>query len=281
MRQVTRRRPASRPGAGHSEADSKDLSSRRRGREPVLDEDGEDHPGGTEEFAQRSSRRRNGNSGKPPVTSGGRGWASHHRNQARGKRGFGAHPDEFKVAQEDTTYLVKALEDEPFWSYCEHFINEITDGKRSFTCAGDDCPLCAYGDTPRAYDLFNVAVWEPEADGGQGAWVQKFWRATPDPAGKVLARAEELGSGRNPRALGDYDVYLAVSKSKSGKRKGGSSFNEFSIDLVKERDLEEDYDADPLADEELDEMAGKLFDDSVCEAASLKDLRAAAEVLDE
>jgi hypothetical protein len=227
------------------------------------------HPGGTAEF----------DPGRGQPTSGGRGWASHRRNQARAKRSFG-HPDEFKVALEDTTYLIKPLEDEPFWSYCEHFISEITDGSRSFTCGGDQCPLCNYGDVPRAYDLFNIAVWEPDADSGRGGWALKFWRATPDPAGKVLARAEELGSGKNPKTLGDPDIYLAVSKSPSSKRKDGRSFNEFQVDIVKQRDLDEDYDAFPLPDEDYEEFTGRLFDETVVKPASLRDLRAAAGILD-
>lgn len=274
MRQVTRHRSTSR-GGYTAEAEDKSLPSRRR-RGPAGD-DTDEHPGGTEEFAPRNRGSRNRD--KPAQTSGGRGWASHRKNQARTRTSF-SHPDEFRVAEEDVSYLVKLLEDEPFWSYCEHFINEITDGKRSFTCGGDECPLCDYGDNPRAFDLFNLAVWEPDSNQGDGGWVQKFWRATPDPAGKVLARSDELAGRKNPQALGDEDVYLVISKSKSGKRKGGQAFNEFAVDLVKERDLD-DYDADPLTDGEFDEFADKLFDESVIEPASRKDLRAAAEALDE
>lgn len=278
MRQVTRRRTGSRAAASGGGADEGRLSSRRRGR-PAPDDDEET----TEETGEPASRsrRRNGGRDKPAPTSGGRGWASHRKNQARTKRSFGNHPDEFKVAEEDTTYLIKVLEDEPFWSYCEHFVDEIEEGKRSFTCGGDECPLCDYGDTPRAYDLFNIAVWEPDASNGEGGWVQKFWRATPDPAGKILARSDELAAGKNPKGLGDEDVYLAVSKSKSKKKKGGRSFNEFQVDTVKERDLEEDYDADPLTDEDWEEFEGKLFDETVIEPASLKDLRAATEAIDD
>lgn len=279
MRQVTRRRSGSRSAGSGTETDDRRLpASRRRGRDPVNGEDSQDHPGGTEESASRS--RRTASRENPAPTSGGRGWASHHRNASKAKRGFGASPDEFRVAEEDVQYLVKPLEDEPFWSYCEHFLNEIEDGKRSFTCGGEECPLCSYGDIPRAYDLFNVAAWDPDENGGDGGWVQKWWRATPDPATKILARSEELAGRKNPQALGDDDVYLIVSKSKTGKRKGGRSFNEFQVDLVKERDLE-DYDADPLDPGESDDFLDNLFDEAVIPQASLKELRTAAEALDE
>lgn len=278
MRQVTRRRPASRDTGRGAETEEKPLPSRRRRQAPG--EDTADSQPEREEAPSRS-RRRGTAAEKPSPTSGGRGWASHRKNQVRSKRNAFGHPDEFRVTEEDTTYLVKFLEDEPFWSYCEHFIDEITEGKRSFTCSGDECPLCGYGDIPRAFDLFNLAAWEPDANDGEGGWALKFWRATPDPAGKILARSDELASGRNPRSLGDDDVYLAVSKSASKKKKGGRSFNEFQVDIAKERDLEEDYDAIPLSDEEFEEFGEKLFDESVVPPASMKELRDAAEVLDE
>lgn len=278
MPPVTRRRSTSRDAAYAADSNDRPLPG-RRGRQETRDDDtaAADPPASG---SRRAGRRGSGDTGKTAPTSGGRGWASHRKNQARTKRGYD-HPDEFKVAEEDTSYLVKPLEDEPFWSYCEHFVNEITDGKKSFTCGGDECPLCDYGENPRAYDLFNVAVWDPGANSGDGGWVQKFWRATPDPAGKILARSDELAAGKNPRSLSDADVYLVVSKSKTGKRKGGQSFNEFKIDLVKERDLGDDYDADPLSDDEWDEFEGKLFDETVIETTSLKELRQAAEALDE
>jgi len=276
MPQVTRRRPAER-SAGYGEAadDSQQLPASRRRRRAATAEDEYDHDAREE----RSSRRSRGS--RPAPSSGGRGWASHRKNEARTRRGFGASPDEFRVDAEDVTYLVKPLEHEPFWSYCEHYVDEIEEGKRSFTCGDDTCPLCDLGHNPRAFDLFNVAVWDPAGNGGEGTWTPKYWRATPDPAGKILSRSEELGTGRNPKGLGDDDVYLAVSKSKSRKKKGGRAFNEFTIDLVKARDLEEDHDAWPLDDADLDELKERLFDETVAPEASLKELRDAASALDD
>ena len=54
--------------------------------------------------------------------------------------------------------LGKFLEDEPFTSVKQHWVNEIylaKDGKASFYCLGDDCPLCAVGHKPRALTFFN------------------------------------------------------------------------------------------------------------------------------
>ena len=295
MPQVTRRRPPAREEYGEETDENRELPGRRRGR--TRDETGSDDQApprgrrrtarGTDDGDDQDDTTRARRGGKPgrdsrtATTSGGRGWASHRENERRTKRGFGDNPDEFKVDKENVTYLVKPLEDEPFWSYCEHFVNEIDEGKRSFTCGDDTCPLCDYGHNPRAFDLFNVAVWDPAAGSGEGAWALKYWRATPDPAGKILSRSEELGTGRNPKKLGDEDVYLAVSKSPSRKKKGGRAFNEFTIDLVKERDLEEDYDAFPLEDEEIDDSTGRLFTESVVPEANLRELRDAAGALDD
>lgn len=288
MPQVTRRRPGTRT-AGYGEAadEAARLPGRRRTREPD-DDDTQDPPpprgrraSRDDDTDQDAPRTRRGDRDKPAPPSGGRGWASHKKNQSKAKRGFGNNPDEFTVPDAGVTHLVKMLEDEPFWSYLEHFVSEIDEGKRSFTCGGETCPLCGYGHSPRAFDLFNVAVWDPAADGGEGGWTQKFWRATPDPAGKILTRSEELGSGRNPRALGDPDVYLAVSKAESKKKKNGRAFLEYTIDIVKERDLPEDYDADPLTDEDLDAFDSHLFDESVVPEPAARELRDAAEALDD
>lgn len=293
MPQVTRRRPAARSAGYDAEADeSRPLPRGRRSRDDDDDEGAARRPSSRrtsraardeddDQDAAPPARSRRGDRDKPAPSSGGRGWASHHKNQSKTKRGFGNSPDEFTVAEEDTTYLIKMLEDEPFWSYLEHFVSEIDEGKRSFTCGGDACPLCSYGHGPRAFDLFNVAVWDPAGNDGDGQWTPKYWRATPDPAGKILTRAEELGQGRNPRTLGHPDIYLAVSKTASKKKKGGRSFNEFKIDIVKERDIEEDYDAYPIDDDELTELTASLFDETVAPEANPKELRDAAEVLDD
>lgn len=51
--------------------------------------------------------------------------------------------------------LIKFLDEEPSLTYYEHWLNEL-DGKTSFVCLGDDCPLCEIGDDPRYRVCFDV-----------------------------------------------------------------------------------------------------------------------------
>jgi hypothetical protein len=240
--------------------------------------DDDEHPGGTQEFAagDNRERRRRETTGS---TSGGRGWSAYKKNASRSKKGFKENPDEFKVAELDVNYLIKVLEDAPMWSECIHYISEITEGKRTFCCGGDMCPPCDMGDIPTMYTVYDIALWVPD-QGVEGAWVHKFWRATPDPAGKVAAVADQLASSRKQQHLSDE--YLLVSKTEGKKRRDGKAINEFSVVLVKERDLEEDHDAYPLDDEDYEDLGKNPFDpEKLFPADSLKDLRAAAAALDD
>ena len=237
----------------------------------------EEHPGGTEEFA---TRRQRGNGSRIGTTSGGRGWPAYKKNAARSKRGFGS-ADEFKVAETDVQYLIKVLDEAPMWSYGEHFVNEVTEGNKALCCGGEVCPLCDYMYRVTAYAVWDIALWEPdEKNEDGGSWVHKFWRATPDPAGKMLAVAEMLANSKNPRAL-DKE-YLMVTKTAGKKSMDGKAINEFSVAVVKERDLEDDHGAYPLEDEDYDGFEKNPFDpEKLFPATPLRELRAAAELLDD
>ena len=65
-------------------------------------------------------------------------------------------PQDFRFSEEPQ--LVKFLQDRPFATYEQHWI-ERPKGKKSFVCMGDGCPLCEIlGDKPRGKFAFNVLV---------------------------------------------------------------------------------------------------------------------------
>ena len=69
-------------------------------------------------------------------------------------------PTDFKFSEEPQ--LVKFLQDRPFATYEQHWI-ERPKGKKSFVCIGDGCPLCEIlGDKPRGKFAFNVLVLSAE-----------------------------------------------------------------------------------------------------------------------
>jgi len=81
--------------------------------------------------------------------------------------------------------LIKFLDGEPSLTYYEHWLNEL-DGKKSFVCLGDDCPLCEIGDDPRYRVCFDVIDLSGPGDPKAGVW-----RATPGPAGDLMDGAFE------------------------------------------------------------------------------------------
>lgn len=56
------------------------------------------------------------------------------------ERSGGEYPDDFKYSE--TRTLVRFIDDAPVVNYKEHWINEITEGRRTFVCLGSNCPLC-------------------------------------------------------------------------------------------------------------------------------------------
>lgn len=112
----------------------------------------------------------------------------------------------------DTPTLVRFLEDGPFHVYEEHWVDR-TEGRRSFVCHGDDCPLCTIaGDKPRAKFSFNVLVVSDEEPTVQivtaGITLGKQLRTANDdpkkgPLSKHYWALSRLGTGRDTQYIVD------------------------------------------------------------------------------
>jgi hypothetical protein len=76
------------------------------------------------------------------------------------KEKSGGYATDFKFSEQPT--LIRFLEDGPFYSYEQHWIDR-TEGRRSFVHLGDDDPLAVIaGSKPRAKFAFNVLVLSDE-----------------------------------------------------------------------------------------------------------------------
>jgi hypothetical protein len=223
--------------------------SRRSGAEPEEE---------TRTPARRQSRR-GSDEDAPRSTPGGRGWAAHKENQAKSAK-FG-DPNEFKVAKLDEVYLIKFLEEEPFWSYMQHFVNEIPKGggKKQFTCMGEDCPLCDKNYPATTLTLYNIV----DLSGSKP--VVKYWACTSRPAEQIEKRARAKSSSPIDRE----DLYFEVTKYEDK-----SGFNATDVTAIREDDVEEKK---VLTEEDWDAIDAKgLFDEKVVVVDSLKALRTAA-----
>lgn len=163
------------------------------------------------------------------------GWRGHNRNK---ETTGGDFANEFKFTEEAT--LVKFLENEPFASYKQHWIE--VPGKKSWPCIGGDCPLCDIGDQPQVRTAFNIFDMH-------------------DNKNKVLilgVKAVNMLVGFNDDGktgpIGRPDMYYALS------RKGKKQQVTYVIQPVKERDVLEDWEIEPLTKEEIQKRQAKMYD---------------------
>lgn len=250
------------------EEDEEERPARRRGSKEDLD----DHPGGLDEFANRRGRRsRSSEAREEPSDRGSRGSRSRGGRGDRGgrdgrsdrggrggrteaRKGWGGYrqtadsvksdfADNLKIV-DNTDMLIKILDEEPVASYAEHWLT-IGDGRRSFVCLGDDCPICnKLGDRPSVKVCFNVAdmdVNPPEV---------KLWTAGTQ-VGDIL---EKFAENDKTSPLNRDDIYWTITRTKKNER------YTTSVRPVKARDLVEDFDTEPLTDEELDELEANMFE---------------------
>ena len=145
------------------------------------------------------------------------GWGAHHRNKAETSN----YPNKLELHADPA--LVRFLDDEPLVSYKQHWIERK--GKKSFYCIGKDCPLCNMGDKPRVKNIFNVV----RLDEGS-------------PVNLVLETGPRLTD-----ILESKSRKTSLSRAYWGIAMHGKAGNtNFDVAMVKERDLEDDFDAQPL-----------------------------------
>ena len=185
-----------------------------------------------------------------------KGWGGAHRV----KEMSGDFPD--NLALDDEPALIKFLEDGPFASYRQHWIER--EGKKSWTCHEDGCPLCEIGDKPQGKYCFNVLLLS------EGEPVLKVWTIGP----RVLTQVETFHKDKKTGPL--TRLYWAVSRTGKGNKASTS------LIPVKERDLADDWEMDPLDDDILTKFEKQCFDEEAIPVQTRKQLKEIAdEVADE
>ena len=122
--------------------------------------------------------------------------------------------------------LIKFDEDDPYASYHQHWIERT--GQRSFVCLAQidplGCPLCDAGNRPSARFSFNVLLLSPDGEA---------LRRSFDVGARVLDQLKNFHN--DPRQGPLTKNYWSLSRT------GTKSSSSTSIQLVKERDLAEDW----------------------------------------
>jgi len=145
------------------------------------------------------------------------GWGEARKAQAKATK---TYANDFKFDEE--VQLIKFLSPDPM-SFSQHWVQRT--GKKSFVCLGtSDCPLCRAGnkaDSKFAFSVVNLSEDEPA--------VQVMVVGL-----RLCGQIEKLN---NDPKTGPIDrMFWAVSKSGQGTK------TTYSIMMVKDRDLSDDWD---------------------------------------
>lgn len=191
----------------------------------------------------------------PRSSSVAAGWGAAKALATEG----GDYANEFKLSEDDT--LIKFLEDAPFFSFRQHFLRE-KEGKKSFVCLGRGCPLCEdLGHSPDKKFAFNVV------DLSETTPQVQMLLAGP----RLLGVIEKAHGGK----YGPIDKpFWAISRAGKGTK------TSYTLNVVKERDLADDWDLDP------EEAAGLLkglepYDASIVKTQTKGELRTVVDELDD
>ena len=141
--------------------------------------------------------------------------------------------------------LIKFLEDAPYATWRQHWVNRT--GQKSFVCRegmdSNGCPLCDAGNRPRPLFAFNVLLLER----GEEPALRSYEAGT-----RVIATLRNFNEDDRQGPLSKH--YWAVSRSGTGPQ---TQYNHL---LIKERDLKEEWNVDPLSAEALTQAAAKSYD---------------------
>jgi len=163
-----------------------------------------------------------------------KGWAAAKKVASSQSKSFAT---DFKF--DEDVQLIKFITDEPM-AFMQHWVNRP--GKKSFISTGENDPLIKVGSVPSpkfAFTVLNISDEEPE--------VQLMTVGV-----RLCGQLEKLASNPKTGPLNRADLYWAVSKSGQGTK------TSYSVVPVKERDLAEEWELDPVAVAELVKAAKPL-----------------------
>jgi hypothetical protein len=203
--------------------------------------------------ASRRSRRpqEDDEDDEPAPKVGGSGWGSYEKT----KSATSSFPENFKVTSESV--IVKILDEEPFLVFLQHWIERK--GKRSWTCLENKCPLCDdAGDKPSQQVCFNVVDFTDPDDPQV-----KIWQFGP----MVADILKNYSKDKKTSPINRDDLYFSVRKESKNNK------TNYYITPVKERDLLDDWDIDPLEEAELEEFDDKAYDESVLQVSTRSEVK--------
>jgi hypothetical protein len=184
-----------------------------------------------------------------------RGWG----NVDSTKQADSPYAQRLKI--DDKPVIVKFLEDEPYTSYRQHWVER--QGQKSFTCLADmhpkGCPLCDAGHRPSARFAFNVVLLNEDGDS-----VVRSYEVGPRVIDSLKIFHQDPRQGPLPKH------YWAISRSGKGPT------SQTNHQMVRDRDLEEEWNITPLSDDDLDSLKEQAYDASIVPIPSRTTLQGVA-----
>ena len=232
-------KPVARKRAVEQDTDEDEQPVRRKRAEaPVLDDEEED------EVAPVKARK--------VVRSG---WAGVEQTKVADSD----YASRLKIT--DDPQIIKFLDDAPYAAWRQHWLERT--GQKSFTCLGDDCPLCGAGNKPSSRFAFNVALLAE----GEDPTIKSF-----EIGPRVIDQLKNFHNDKRTGPLAQH--YWAVSRTG----KGATTVT--NLQLVRGRDLEE-YGLKEISESELVSLRDEKYTDEIIAIPKRKDLvRIAEEELD-
>lgn len=155
--------------------------------------------------------------------------------------------------------IVKVLDDMPPVKYKRHYLNSK---KRYYTCPQVDCPLCEAG--IRASWTFVMNVIDMVDNPSE----VKVWTF----GNEVSAALQSLGE---TKALDDSTQYFEVYHEKIANRDAPAT----RVQRLKARDLPDDYDLEPLNEDEISILKDQRYGEEVVFMSTISYLETVAEDL--
>lgn len=162
--------------------------------------------------------------------------------------------------------IIKVVSDGPFDVFNSHWIEEISEGSKSIRCWGtSECPLCMIGDKPKKFSAcFSVISLEDPLVPSLKVWEAGI---------KVARQLKEIATDAKRGPLNRSDLYFSISKIKKAKS------IEYTLERVKERDLDEEFGIEPLDPSTLDAFSEQRHTESVKEPLDEKAMREIVDLL--
>lgn len=239
--EVTYARAKKAPARSRYDEDDDEEAPAPKSRRVEADDDDEDTP-------------------KPAARVIKRGWGAAQRLQ----ESESTYAQRLKVTEDPI--VVKFLEDEPYAVYRRHWMERS--GQKSFTCIADiddrGCPLCDAGSRPSSQFSFNVLLLSSDGEHAIKSY---------DVGVRVVDQLKNFSSDTRQGPLSKH--YWAISKSGKGARTATNH------QMVRDRDLPDDFGIEPLSDADLKRWSKQMYDASIIQIPTYKDLLEIAEEVDD